>query len=141
MLVADLHGVPGLTPPLLSKVTPTGPRPKDSPLSQSSSLAGAELTPGDAPGPHELMIHSSRGLLASCGAVALGPENTSSPLTSKLQGLMSTEEAPGRQDAQPPDHSGLEGLARPEDGVCSPECTFRRQRRKPVGWVGAGWQH
>lgn len=32
---------------------------------------------------------------------------------------------------RPADHSGSEGLARPEGGVCSPECTFRRQ----------GWQH
>lgn len=68
MLVADLHGVPGLTPPLLAQGHPDWTQPKAGALSQSSSLARTELALGDAPGPQELMPHSSRGRLApSCG--------------------------------------------------------------------------
>lgn len=53
-----------------------------------------ELTLGNAPGPCELMHHSSRGCLASSSIVSLGPENTSPPSPPQFQGLMSTEEAP-----------------------------------------------
>lgn len=128
--MADLHTVPGLTLPLFAKVTSTGSRPRDGDPSQSSSLAGTELTLGDSPGPYELMHHSSRGCLASSSTIPLGPENTS-PSPPQFQGLMSTE-----GPAWPPDHSGPEQLAWPEDGVCSLECTFRRQEWKVWGEEG-----
>lgn len=51
MLVADVHGVPGLTPPLLAQGHPNWTQPKDRALSQSSSLARTELALGEAPGP------------------------------------------------------------------------------------------
>lgn len=70
--MADLHSVPGLTLPLLSKVTPTGPSPRTEP--QASCLAGTELILGDAPGLCELIHHSSRGSLAFGSTVALGSE-------------------------------------------------------------------
>lgn len=97
--MADLHSVPGLTLPPFAKVTPTGPRPRDGASSQSSSLAGTELTLGASPGAYELTHHSSRGRLASSSTVALGPENTSSPSPALFQGLMSTE---GPPDPRPP---------------------------------------
>lgn len=104
--MADLHSVPGLTLPLF-KVTPTGPRPRDGAPSQSSSLAGTELTLGDSPGPYELTHHSSRGCLALSCTVPLGPENTSSPPPPQSQGLMSSEGPPG---ARPPGLQTTVGL-------------------------------
>lgn len=139
--MVDLLTVSGLTPPLLVKLAPTGPRPKDRAPSQSPSPARIELTLGDIPGPCELMHHSSRGCLDSSSAIALGPENTFSPLTATVSRTDVHIGGPRCQAARPPDHSGPEGLAQPEDEVCSSECPFRRQGRKRAGRVGVGWQH
>lgn len=139
--MVDLHSVSGLTPPLFVKLTPTGPRPKDRAPSRSPSPAGMELTLGDTLGPCELMHHSFRGCLDSSSAITLGPENTFSPLTATVPRTDVHRGGPRCQAAQLPDHSGPEGLAQPEDEVCSSECPFRRQGRKRVGRGGGGWQH